>query len=97
MLVERVGAGRPVAHVAAEVGISRATAYKWPRRWSDGGRGRPARPFQPPRDDTAPHCADGARPWCVSSGRYASSDWPASARSWACPPRPPTGSWSVTA
>src|ERR1051325_2956512 len=34
LLVERVAAGRPVAHVAAEMGISRATAHKWVR----GGR-----------------------------------------------------------
>ncbi len=28
-LIERIQSGRPVAHVAAEMGISRATAYKW--------------------------------------------------------------------
>jgi transposase-like protein len=28
-LVMRVEAGRPVAHVAAEMGVSRPTAYKW--------------------------------------------------------------------
>ncbi|MFF9362928.1 helix-turn-helix domain-containing protein, partial [Streptomyces griseoluteus] len=33
LLVERVRSGRPVAHVAAEMGISRATAHKWIRRW----------------------------------------------------------------
>ncbi|WP_406055124.1 IS481 family transposase [Streptomyces sp. NBC_01077] len=33
ILVERVLAGRPVAHVAAEMGISRPTAHKWIRRW----------------------------------------------------------------
>ncbi|WP_428834701.1 helix-turn-helix domain-containing protein [Nonomuraea recticatena] len=32
LLVQRVLAGRPVAHVAAERGISRPTAYKWIRR-----------------------------------------------------------------
>ncbi|GGN88017.1 hypothetical protein GCM10011579_081430 [Streptomyces albiflavescens] len=32
LLVERVIGGRPVAHVAAEMGISRATAHKWIRR-----------------------------------------------------------------
>ena len=36
-LVMRVEAGRPVAHVAAEMGISRPTAYKWWRRWQEGG------------------------------------------------------------
>ncbi|MDQ0766983.1 transcriptional regulator of acetoin/glycerol metabolism [Streptomyces canus] len=33
LLVESVRAGRPVAHVAAEMGISRATAHKRIRRW----------------------------------------------------------------
>ncbi|ATZ22159.1 Integrase core domain protein [Streptomyces lavendulae subsp. lavendulae] len=37
LLVERVASGRPVAHVAAEMGISRATAHKWVRRWRDNG------------------------------------------------------------
>ncbi|MFD7086196.1 IS481 family transposase, partial [Streptomyces sp. NPDC059918] len=37
LLVERVRSGRPVAHVAAEMGISRATAHKWVRRWRTEG------------------------------------------------------------
>ncbi|MEV7896895.1 IS481 family transposase, partial [Streptomyces cyaneofuscatus] len=37
LLVERVLAGRPVAHVAAEMGISRPTAHKWVRRWRTEG------------------------------------------------------------
>jgi transposase-like protein len=36
-MVLRIEAGRPVAHVAAEMGISRPTAYKWWHRWSDEG------------------------------------------------------------
>ena len=36
-LVLRIESGRPVAHVAAEMGISRPTAYKWWRRWRDEG------------------------------------------------------------
>lgn len=36
-LVMRIESGRPVAHVAAEMGISRPTAYKWWRRWNDEG------------------------------------------------------------
>jgi transposase InsO family protein len=36
-LIARVQAGRPVAHVAAEMGISRATAYKWWERWRHEG------------------------------------------------------------
>lgn len=37
LLVERVSSGRPVAHVAAEMGISRAAAHKWLRRWRTEG------------------------------------------------------------
>ena len=36
-MVLRIEAGRPVAHVAAEMGISRPTAYKWWHRWSEHG------------------------------------------------------------
>jgi transposase InsO family protein len=52
LLIERIMAGRPVAHVAAEMGISRATAYKWWRRWRvEGERGlwdRSSRPHRSP-------------------------------------------------
>jgi hypothetical protein len=37
LLVQRVRSGRPVAHVAAELGVSRATGYKWWRRWREEG------------------------------------------------------------
>jgi len=36
-LVMRIESGRPVAHVAEEMGISRPTAYKWHRRWREEG------------------------------------------------------------
>ncbi|MEU2889155.1 leucine zipper domain-containing protein [Streptomyces albidoflavus] len=56
LLVQRVQAGRPVAHVAAEMGISRVTAHKWVRRWREEGEaGLPAalrqqhRPRRSPR------------------------------------------------
>jgi transposase InsO family protein len=39
MLVERIGSGRPIAHVAAEMGISRKTATKWWQRFQDEGPG----------------------------------------------------------
>lgn len=38
VLVERVLSGRPVAHVAAELGVSRATGYKWWARYRSEGR-----------------------------------------------------------
>jgi transposase InsO family protein len=37
VLVERVRSGRPVAHVAAELGVSRATGYKWWARYRAEG------------------------------------------------------------
>lgn len=33
LLVDRIASGRPVAHVAAEVGVARQTAYRWWRRF----------------------------------------------------------------
>ncbi|WP_248495981.1 IS481 family transposase [Streptomyces sp. PLM4] len=52
ILVERVQSGRPVAHVAAEMGISRPTAHKWVRRWRAKGEAglhdRPSRPHTTP-------------------------------------------------
>ncbi|MFI8196850.1 IS481 family transposase [Streptomyces sp. NPDC085942] len=52
ILVDRVLGGRPVAHVAAEMGISRPTAHKWIRRWrAEGDSGladRPSRPHRTP-------------------------------------------------
>lgn len=52
LLVERVLAGRPVAHVAHEMGVSRATGYKWLARYrAEGNAGladRPSRPYTSP-------------------------------------------------
>jgi len=36
-LVERIGSGRPICHVAAEMGVSRATGSKWWNRWLEAG------------------------------------------------------------
>ncbi|MCX5077397.1 IS481 family transposase [Streptomyces sp. NBC_00513] len=53
LLIERVVSGRPVAHVAAEMGISRATAHKWMRRWrAEGEAGLHDRSSRP---RTKPH------------------------------------------
>jgi len=53
LLVARVATGRPAARVAQELGISRATAYKWLRRHRDEGlpglEDRTSRPRRSPR------------------------------------------------
>lgn len=53
LLVARVRAGWPAAHVAEQLGISRATAYKWVRRYRAEGepglRDRSSRPCRSPR------------------------------------------------
>ncbi|MFF4949642.1 IS481 family transposase [Streptomyces chattanoogensis] len=53
LLVERVRSGRPVAHVAAEMGVSRPTAHKWVRRWRAEGEAGLADRSSRPR--TTPH------------------------------------------
>ncbi|MEV7721954.1 IS481 family transposase [Streptomyces sp. NPDC088184] len=53
LLVDRVRSGRPVAHVAAEMGISRATAHKWVRRWRI--EGEPGLHDRSSRPRTTPH------------------------------------------
>jgi transposase InsO family protein len=45
ILVTRIAAGRPAAHVAAEMGVSRTTAYRWAARYqTDGEAGLADRP-----------------------------------------------------
>jgi transposase InsO family protein len=45
ILCQRIAAGRPVAHVAAEMGISRTCAYRWWARWrAEGSAGLIDRP-----------------------------------------------------
>jgi transposase InsO family protein len=57
LLVSRVSQGRPVAHVAAELGVSRATGYKWWRRYRQEGTAglqtRSSRPRSSPRRTAA--------------------------------------------
>ncbi|WP_434975833.1 leucine zipper domain-containing protein [Streptomyces cyaneofuscatus] len=51
LLIQRVRSSRPVAHVAEEIGVSRATAHGWVGRWcTEGDTGlfdRPSRPHIP--------------------------------------------------
>ena len=57
IVVERIAAGRPVAHVAAEMGVARKTAYGWWHRWLEEGdpglQDRSCRPHRLPRKTPA--------------------------------------------
>jgi len=53
ILIQRVTAGRPVAHVAKEMGISRPTAYRWVNRYRD--EGLPGLEDRPSRPKSCPH------------------------------------------
>jgi transposase InsO family protein len=52
LMVERVAAGWPAAHVAEQLGVSRATVHKWLRRHAEGGDAaladRTSRPLRMP-------------------------------------------------
>jgi len=56
-LVDRIAHGRPAAHVAGEMGVSRATAYKWWHRYVQEGEAglydRSSRPLCSPRRTSA--------------------------------------------
>ncbi|WP_158710785.1 leucine zipper domain-containing protein [Streptomyces rimosus] len=72
LLADRVCLGRPVAHMAGEMGVSRRTGHKWMCRWraegDAGGYDRPSRPHTTPHR-TSPglkrRCAD-----CGTSGEW---------------------------
>jgi transposase InsO family protein len=57
IMIERIASGRPIAHVAAEMGVSRKTADKWWRRWlAEGDSGledRSSRPHRCPHQTPA--------------------------------------------
>jgi transposase-like protein len=52
ILVRRILAGRPVSHVAKEMGVSRQCAHRWLTRYRDHGEGglsdRSSRPVSSP-------------------------------------------------
>jgi transposase InsO family protein len=57
IMIERIASGRPIAHVAAEMGVARKTADKWWRRWlTEGEAGledRSSRPHRCPHQTPA--------------------------------------------
>ena len=53
MMIERIAAGTPQAHVATQMGLSRATVHKWWRRWlAEGDAGLADRSSRPRRSPT---------------------------------------------
>jgi transposase-like protein len=53
ILCQRIAAGRPAAHVAAEMGISRTCAYRWWARYQQ--QGQAGRYDRPSNAHTHPH------------------------------------------
>jgi transposase InsO family protein len=50
IMIERIASGRPIAHVAAEMGVARKTADRWWRRWvAEGETGLEDRSSRPHR------------------------------------------------
>lgn len=66
-LVKRVLAARPAAHVAAEMGVSRVTAYKGLARLPRLRRGRQSRPLEPPAQQSTGHRSRGRGPVGVAT------------------------------
>lgn len=75
LLVERVQAGQPIAHVAKEMGISRAAAYRWIRRYREEG---PAGLFdRSPRPHTSPNATSPEKVQEVLQARHDHREGPA--------------------
>ncbi len=72
LLADRVCLGRPVAHMAGEMGVSRRTGHKWMCRWrAEGDAGLYDRPSQ---SHTTPHrTSPGLKRRCAGCG--ASGVW----------------------
>ena len=72
LLIARVEAGWPAAHVAEQLGVSRTTAYKWIRRHRAEGTGRSRGPLVAPTAlTTSPgSCRGGRDPPARTQWRY---------------------------
>jgi transposase-like protein len=82
LLVERaLGLGRPVAHVAKELGVSRQCAHRWIRRYrTEGAIGLHDRPSWPRRSPRRTSLS--SRRVCCRCGASSDVDRTGSAPSW---------------
>lgn len=99
LLVGRVHSGRAVAHVAAEMSISRTTAHKWVRRWRQEGEAgladRSSRPRRTPHRTPAATeaCAQAAAGPQAGPGTHRPDPGPAWASTTCTPPSTTTPAW----
>jgi hypothetical protein len=97
LLVDRVARlGWSVPGAAESLGVSRATAYKWLRRYREEGEAgledAPAGPAAAPTPSPGGRCGGSSEP--VGACARAPTGWP---RSSGCPAPPSTGSSAATA
>jgi transposase-like protein len=94
LLCQRIAAGRPVAHIAAEMGISRTCAYRWWARYQQ--LGQPGLLDRPSTAHTHPRrVPDAVQAEIARLRRTASSAQPGSRRWSAGRPPPSTVCWSA--
>ncbi len=95
IMVRRIAAGRPVAHVAAEMGVSRTTAWRWWRRFQ--AEGRPGLVDRPSVARTHPRRTPACVETRVRIARMLTRRGPLTiSRIVGCRPRPWDGSWPAT-
>lgn len=94
-LCERIDSGRPIVHVAAEAGVSRATLSKWYGRWREEGEAglaeKSSRPLRSPAaigDDIVDAILELRRAEKWGNARHGVSSW--SRRRWMTPSRSPS-------
>jgi transposase InsO family protein len=76
LLVERVASGRPVAHVAKELGVSRQCAHRWVARYSQEGEvGLQDRSSRPHRTPTRTNTEVEARVVAARRAHRRGPDW----------------------
>jgi transposase-like protein len=95
LLCQRIAAGRPVAHVAGEMGVPRTCAYRWWARYQQQGQpglvDRPSCAHTHPR--RVPDAVQAEIAWLRRTRKLGP---PGSRRWWGGRPPPSTGCWSAS-